>query len=641
MRRNILVVMLLCIACGMQAKVQKLASPNGKLKMEVNVGNDLSLRVMSGSEVLVDRLDLALQVGNERLGQKPKLKNAKRTTINNEIRNAVPMKNATTRNHANELTLRFADDYSLVLRAYNNGVAWRFVIDKKGTVDIVNEPLSMNFDKAFGLHLSPVSSFVTSCEEFYQHINTESYAKMDKMTYLPVLFESPQGVKMLFSEADLQDYPCMFLCSSGKNKVASVFPKAPEAWEPAGDRGETITREGNYIARTNGQRALPWRYFVVGSDADIAANEMGRCLAAPCEIDDTSWIKPGKVSWDWWNCWSVWNVDFETGINNETYKYFIDFASEYGVEYILLDEGWCKDVRNPFENIDVIDVQELVDYGRKKGVGVWLWMTWLAVEQHPEVIEHYAKMGVKGLKIDFMDHSDQWMVNFYERTTRECAKHHLMVDFHGAFKPAGLEYRYPNLLTYEGVRGLEQCGGCTPDNSIWLPFMRNAVGAMDFTPGSMASLQPEHYVVSRSATAGMGTRAYQMALYVVFESGLQMLADSPTRYIQADECTRFISSVPVTWDETRILSAKAGNHIVMARRSGSKWFVGAITGSEPQDITIPLDFLTKNARMTAFRDGANAHRLAVDYRKEQRDVTPQQTLSVHLVKNGGWCAVFE
>ena len=464
---------------------------------------------------------------------------------------------------------------------------------------------------------------------------------MAKMTYLPVLFESPQGVKMLFSEADLQDYPCMFLCSSGKNKVASVFPKAPEAWEPAGDRGETITREGNYIARTNGQRALPWRYFVVGSDADIAANEMGRCLAASCEIDDTSWIKPGKVSWDWWNCWSVWNVDFETGINNETYKYFIDFASEYGVEYILLDEGWCKDVRNPFENIDVIDVQELVDYGRKKGVGVWLWMTWLAVEQHPEVIEHYAKMGVKGLKIDFMDHSDQWMVNFYERTTRECAKHHLMVDFHGAFKPAGLEYRYPNLLTYEGVRGLEQCGGCTPDNSIWLPFMRNAVGAMDFTPGSMASLQPEHYVVSRSATAGMGTRAYQMALYVVFESGLQMLADSPTRYIQADECTRFISSVPVTWDETRILSAKAGNHIVMARRSGSKWFVGAITGSEPQDITIPLDFLTKNARMTAFRDGANAHRLAVDYRKEQRDVTPQQKLSVHLVKNGGWCAVFE
>lgn len=633
--------MLLCIASGLQAKVQKLASPNGVLKVEVDVADGLSLRVWQGSEVLLDRCDLALLVDSERLGRSPRLKSVRRKAVNSDIRNAVPMKNAVTRGRANELTMAFAGDYSLQLRAYDNGVAWRFLIDKGGTVDIMGEPLTLSFGQPFGLHLSPVSSFVTSCEEMYQHVTTESYAEMDKMTYLPVLFESPRGVKMLFSEADLQDYPCMFLCSSGRNRLTSVFPKAPEAWEPAGDRSETITREAAYIARTSGSRAMPWRYFVIGTDADIVANEMGRCLASPCEIDDTSWIRPGKVSWDWWNCWSVWNVDFETGINNQTYKYFIDFAAEYGVEYILLDEGWCKDVRNPFETIDAIDVQELVDYGRERGVGVWLWMTWLAVEQHPDVVGHYAKMGVKGLKIDFMDHSDQWMVNFYERTTRECAKHHMMVDFHGAFKPAGLEYRYPNLLTYEGVRGMEHCGGCTPDNSIWLPFMRNAVGAMDFTPGSMASLQPEHYVVSRAATAGMGTRAYQMALYVVFESGLQMLADSPTRYMQNSECTRFIASVPTVWDETRVVEAKAGSYVVVARRSGSKWFVGVLTGSEPQDFTLSLDFLKDKARMTAFSDGANAHRIAVDYRSEQRDVVPGQALSIHLVRNGGWCAVFE
>ena len=354
-----------------------------------------------------------------------------------------------------------------------------------------------------------------------------------------------------------------------------------------------------------------------------------------------SWIRPGKVIWDWWNNWSVWNVDFPVGINNPTYKYFIDFAANYGIEYILLDEGWCRDVRNPFEMVDDIDVSELVEYGKSKGVGVWLWMTWLAVEQHPDVIEHYAKMGVKGLKIDFMDHSDQWMVNFYERTTKACAKHHLMVDFHGSFKPAGLEYRYPNLLAYEGVRGMEQCGGCTPDNTIWLPLMRNAVGAMDFTPGSMNSMQPKYYVTSRSNPAGMGTRAYQMALYVIFETGLQMLADSPTRYMQNDECARFIASVPVTWDETRVLSAKAGKYIVVAKRKGARWFVAALTNNESQDLTLDLGFLTRSGQLTAFRDGMNAHRVAVDYRKQQQAVSPSTKLSIHLAPSGGWCGVIE
>ena len=250
-------------------------------------------------------------------------------------------------------------------------------------------------------------------------------------------------------------------------------------------------------------------------------------------------------------------------------------------------------------------------------------------------------MGVKGLKIDFMDHSDQWMVNFYERTARECAKHKLLVDFHGSFKPAGLEQRLPNLISYEGVRGLEQGGGCSPENSIWLPYMRNAVGAMDFTPGSMQNAQPEDNHGTGSLPIGGGTRAYQMALYVCFESGLQMLADSPTRYLREQECTRFITSVPTTWDETRVLAAKAGDYYVVAKRKGQKWFVGAITGSKPQDITISLDFLTRPAMLTSFRDGRNAHRIAVDYKKETQEVNPATTLTLHLARNGGWCGSIE
>ena len=641
MRKLFITFIVSILACQMQAKVQTLISPNGRIKVEINVADRISYQVSAGNELLLADCQASLQVGKEWLGRNAKLKGVKRSAINQTISNVVPLKNATTQNHANVLTLQFAGNYALEFRAYDNGFAYRFVLNRKGTVDIVDEGMTWRFPEASTLHISKTNTFVTSCEEPYVHLSSAEWKPEDGMTHLPILAESAKGTKMLFSEADLRDYPNTFLMSMGSNCLKAIFPKAPEAWEPLGDRSETITREGNYIARTSANRTLPWRYVVIGDAATIASNEMGRCLAPPCELSDVSWIRPGKVIWDWWNNWSVWNVDFPVGINNSTYKYFIDFAANYGIEYILLDEGWCRDVRNPFEMVDDIDVSELVEYGKSKGVGVWLWMTWLAVEQHPDVIEHYAKMGVKGLKIDFMDHSDQWMVNFYERTTKACAKHHLMVDFHGSFKPAGLEYRYPNLLAYEGVRGMEQCGGCTPDNTIWLPLMRNAVGAMDFTPGSMNSMQPKYYVTSRSNPAGMGTRAYQMALYVIFETGLQMLADSPTRYMQNDECARFIASVPVTWDETRVLSAKAGKYIVVAKRKGARWFVAALTNNESQDLILDLGFLTRNGHLTAFRDGTNAHRVAVDYRKQQQAVSPSTKLSIHLAPSGGWCGVIE
>ena len=641
MRKLFITFIVSILACQLQAKVQTLTSPNGRIKVEINVADRISYQVSAGDELLLADCQASLQVGKEWLGRNAKLKGVKRSAINQTISNVVPLKNATTQNHANVLTLQFAGNYALEFRAYDNGFAYRFVLNRKGTVDIVDEGMTWRFPEASTLHISKTNTFVTSYEEPYVHLSSAEWKPEDGMTHMPILAESAKGTKMLFSEADLRDYPNTFLMSMGSNCLKAIFPKAPEAWEPLGDRSETITREGNYIARTSGNRTLPWRYVVIGDAATIASNEMGRCLAPPCELSDVSWIRPGKVIWDWWNNWSVWNVDFPVGINNPTYKYFIDFAANYGIEYILLDEGWCRDVRNPFEMVDDIDVSELVEYGKSKGVGVWLWMTWLAVEQHPDVIEHYAKMGVKGLKIDFMDHSDQWMVNFYERTTKACAKHHLMVDFHGSFKPAGLEYRYPNLLAYEGVRGMEQCGGCTPDNTIWLPLMRNAVGAMDFTPGSMNSMQPKYYVTSRSNPAGMGTRAYQMALYVIFETGLQMLADSPTRYMQNDECARFIASVPVTWDETRVLSAKAGKYIVVAKRKGARWFVAALTNNESQDLTLDLGFLTRNGQLTAFRDGTNAHRVAVDYRKQQQAVSPSTKLSIHLAPSGGWCGVIE
>lgn len=643
MKKITLAVALLTTAISaMAANTETLLSPNGKIKLEVTVKDRLTLNAFAGSEQILKDSPLSLQVGKEEFGKNPKLSGTKRSKVNEVIRPVVPLKFAEVANKANQLTLNFKNGISVDLRAYDNGVAYRFVINKgKGQVDVVSEGLDLNLPSAFTAHISKTRGFGTSYENPYTHLSTADYKSGDEMTYLPILLETPQGTKVLISESDVRDYPHMFFAPTGNNGFSARFPKSPETWEPSGDRGWKVTKERDCIARTNGTRTLPWRFAVIGDDATIATNQMEVVLGGKNEIGDTSWIKPGKVNWDWWNHWTVWNVDFETGINNPTYKHIIDVASKFGVEYILLDEGWNKRVQDPFTTRDEIDVKELVEYGKQKNVGIILWLSWLTVEQHMDLIPYYAKMGVKGLKIDFMDHSDQWMVNYYEKVAKECANNKLLVDFHGSFKPAGLEQRYPNLISYEGVRGLEQGGGCKPENSIWLPFMRNAVGPMDFTPGAMENAQPNENRGTGDRPMGGGTRAYQMALYVCFESGVQMLADSPTRYLREAECTEFIASVPTTWDETRVLAAKAGDYYVVAKRKGSKWFVGAITGDKPQDLNINLDFLSKPGRLTYFRDGRNAHRIAVDYKKDNQDVNASTKLSIHLARNGGWAGVIE
>jgi len=619
-----------------------LTSPNGQIHCQVNIGDQLTVGVRTGSEQILQDCPLTLQVGKEVFGQSPQLKSSRRSTVDEMIRPVVPLKFAEIPNRAQQLALYFKGGVCLQLRCYDNGVAYRFVIDKgKGQVEVVNEGLELQFPADFKVHLSSTQTYNTSYENAYVHTTSNQLKASDEMAYLPLLLETPLGTKVLMSESDVRDYPHMFLKPTGRNGFRACFPLSPEEWVPHGDRSWRITKERPCIALTSGQRALPWRFVVIGTDADIATNQMEVVLAGRCELNNTTWITPGQVNWDWWNHWTVWGVDFETGINNATYRYIIDCAAKFGVSYVLLDEGWNKRVEDPFTTRNDIDVKALVDYGRERNVGVFLWLSWLTVEKHMELIPYYAKMGVKGLKVDFMDHSDQWMVNFYERVARACAENQLLVDFHGSFKPAGLEQRFPNLISYEGVRGMEQGSGCHPDNTIWLPFMRNAVGAMDFTPGSMQSAQPEDNRGTGSMPMGSGTRAYQMALYVCLESGLQMLADSPTRYLREEECTRFIASVPTTWDDTRVLAAKAGEYYVVAKRKGEKWFIGAITGSREQDIDVALHFLDKPGQLTAFQDGRNAHRIAVDYKKVVQEVTPETHLHLHLARNGGWAGQVE
>ena len=642
-----LLALLLCsIACVMAApaeKIYKVTSPDGSLKVEIKLNHQISYSVYSGDNLLLNDCTLSLKLANGEVGFSPRVKKAKTALVDETVKRPIAMKNAEVRNHYNLLSLTMDDNYGVEFRVYDTGFAYRFILSKGGEIEVMDENFTVNFPANYVAHISRTSRFKTSYENRYTHTTTEEYGFREEMNYLPALLEAPTGEKILISEANLRDYPAMFLRSTGNNGMTSLFPKCPLEVEDEGDRSQKILKEADYIAKTSGSRDMPWRMFVVAKqDKQILEQEMVFNLSDPNEIGDTSWIRPGKVAWDWWNRWQVWNVDFRAGINFETYKYYIDFASKYGIEYIIMDEGWARNTRDPFNSNPDINLPELIKYGKSKGVDIVLWLTWLTTEKNFSLFEKFAEWGIAGVKIDFMDRSDQWMVNFYERVAKEAAKHKLFVDFHGSFKPAGLERRYPNVISYEGVLGLEQGGNCKPDNSIYLPFIRNAVGPMDFTPGSMFSAQPEDNRSTHSNAMGTGTRSYQMALYVVFESAIQMLADTPSRYLQEHECTEYIASVPVVWDETKVLDAKVGEYVAVARRKGDKWFVGAITNQDGRTLEVNLDFLKDgNHSLTSFEDGINADRQAMDYKKRTSEVNNQTKLTIKMVRNGGWCGVIE
>lgn len=648
MKRHLSLLMILCWGILLHAQTEsELSSPNGEIKVTLNITDKIYYSIAYDGDVLLKDNSLQLTLKDEVLGQNPRLRRRKYVSVDEQLTPVMPLKFSTVTSQYNQLTLTFKN-YSVEFRAYDDGVAYRFVTSRKGEVEVLGEEFAVNFPDDYLLHLQQPGGFKTSYEEPYTHVSSNEWKPSDKMSVLPVLIDTRKQYKILISESDLTDYPCMFLKGTGDNGIVSAFPKAPLAFGEDGDRSLKITQEADYIAKTSGARNYPWRYFVLTKDdRQLLENTMTYKLAGKNQLQDVSWIKPGQVSWEWWNDASPYgpDVNFVSGYNLETYKYYIDFASKFGIPYIIMDEGWAKSTRDPYTPNPKVDLHELIRYGKEKNVGIVLWLTWLTVENNFDLFKTFNEWGIKGVKIDFMDRSDQWMVNYYERVAKEAAKHHLFVDFHGSFKPAGLEYKYPNILSYEGVRGMEQMGGCYPDNSIYLPFMRNAVGPMDYTPGAMISMQPNVYRAERPNSASIGTRAYQLALFVIFESGLQMLADNPTLYYRNEDCTRFITSVPVTWDETVALEAKAGEYAIIAKRKGDKWFIGGMTnnGQTEREFAVKLDFLKKDRayQMTSFEDGINAGRQAMDYRCKSSQVKNGDVLTVKMVRNGGFAAVIE
>lgn len=642
MKQRILFLTFLVVA-SLSVSAQKrisASSPDGQTTVCVTLSDRIYYDVQSHGETVLQQCHVGMTLSDRVLGEKPSLKGKQVKAVKETITPIHPLKFSQVDNNYTLLTLRFAGNYSVEWRVYDDGVAYRFVTRLPGMVDVMSEDATWQLAQAAPIVMQQPGGFKTSNEEAYTTVRSDEWKPEDRMAELPILVLGEKQ-KMLFSEFDLFDYPGLFLKSQGNNTFAGIQPPCPLEYEDDGDRRQKILKQADYIARTEGTRSFPWRYVLITrEDGKLAESTMPTRLAPASAIGDANWVGVGQTCWDWLNGIPYGpDVTFKGGINLETYKYFIDFAERNKVKYILMDEGWALNTRDPFHTNPEVHLPEIIAYGKSKGVGVILWLPWLTVEHHMDLFKQFADWGIVGVKIDFMDRQDQWMVNFLERVAVEAAKNHIFVDFHGAFHPSGLDYKYPNILTFEGVRGMEFNGNCRPDNSLWLPFMRNAVGPMDYTPGSMLCYQPELHHGNRPICAGVGTKAYNMALFVLFESNLQMLMDNPCRYDMWPDCRDFLVSVPVNWDETRVLAAEAGQYIVTAKRKGDEWFIGAITNSTPRELTVSLDFLPAGShRMVSFADGINADRMAMDYVSAESDVDAGTQLTLKLARNGGFTA---
>ena len=638
-------------AFAAQAKENVVKSPDGKIVVTVDCGENVSYSVeRDGVKLLAPSKISMMLIGGYKYGGKDNFK-----VVRKSVDQTIPAQNfkrARVRDRYNEMTLS-ASSYDIVFRAYDDGVAYRFVArGKEGEFAVAHEQAEFAFPYDYKAYIPYVREkyaafepqFFNSFENTYTH---EFISKWDKarLAFLPLTVEAANGIKLCITETDLRDYPGMYLSNQeGGRALRGVHASSPAVVEQGGHnmlQGLVRSRH-NYLTKTRSPRTFPWRVIVIAKeDRELAENDLTWRLAAPAAAGDWSWVKPGKVAWDWWNDWNISGVDFEAGINNDTYKHYIDFASEHGIEYVILDEGWAVNKQaDLMQVVPEIDIPTLCAYAGQKNVGLILWAGYWAFNRDMEgVCKHYSAMGIKGFKIDFMDRDDDEIVRFYEKAAATAAKYHLLVDFHGAFKPAGLQRTYPNVLNFEGIHGLEQMKWCTPEvdqvtYDVTVPFTRLVAGPADYTQGAMRNATRSNYYPCNTEPMSQGTRCHQLAEYVIFDAPLTMLCDSPTNYRKEEECTSIIASMPTVWDETIALQGKIAEYVVIARRSGSKWYVGALGNWDERDLVIDLSRLGVGAKEgEAFVDGVNSHRKASDYRREK--VSVNGTWKVHLAPGGG------
>lgn len=644
------------IASAAPVKNYQVVSPDGSLQTSITIENGLiSYSVMKNSDVLLSPSEISMQIsdgtaydGNARL-----LK-VKKASVNQTLQPVV-YKKSHVKEVYNALELSFKT-FSLEFRAYDRGIAYRFVSKSKVPFKVTGEKASFVFPEDWKMYVPYVKcegttiqdQFFSSFENIYENVKLSQWNK-ERIAFLPLMVESDKGYKINIMESGLTDYAGMYLYNrDGDTALEGLFAQYPKDVVQGGHNmlQGVVRSVEDYVAAYDSATKFPWRIISVSSeDKEMLDNDLVWILGEPADSQqDWSWIKPGKVAWEWWNDWHLTGVDFKSGVNNDTYKHYIDFASRYGIEYVILDEGWAVTGNaDLFDVVPEIDIKELVDYGASRNVGIVLWAGyWAFNKDMDQICSHYSELGVKGWKIDFMDRDDQSMVDFYTRAAKTAAKYHQFIDFHGAYKPCGLNRTYPNVLNYEGVHGLEQMKWALPGTDqitydVTFPYIRMAAGPVDYTQGAMKNSVYGVYNPNWNDPSSQGTRCHQLGMYIIYDSPFNMLCDAPQYYEAAAECTKFIADVPTVWDETVALDGKVAEYIVMARRKGEDWYIGGLNAHKPMTVTVDLPFLGEGEwTVELFRDGANADRHGEDYKKV---VNPAgNKLTVDMASGGGFAA---
>jgi alpha-glucosidase len=645
MKKIFLITTFVVVSLLSTAQKYELSSPDGKLKADIEIKEGISAILTKEGKSAAALQNISLETGKEAQQiSDVKVQKATRNSVNETVIPEIKEKAAVLTNAYNELEIKFKTGNGITFRVFNEGFAYRLSTSSKDSLIVYRENLNINFEESDSIRFQASKSFNSSYETPYEHRLITGIEK-DELCHLPLLVEKQNGLFVLVTEADLYNYPGLWLKGNGKAIFTGTNPPYPKKLNYTGSvygHGQ-IAESENFIAKVNGTRTYPWRIFAVASDeTELIANNMVYLLATSNVLKDVSWIKPGVVMFDWWAKNNVFGVDFKAGVNTETAKYFIDYCAEMGFRYFLFDDGWCAK-EDLLHEVDGLDMAEVTAYAKTKGVDVMLWVIWHALEnQWDEAFDLFEKWGIKGIKMDFMNRDDQQMVEFFEAVAKKAAEKKMVVNYHGAYKPCGLRRKYPNVLTREALIEFEYNGWTSDANPLHhnlLPYLRGFTGPMDYIPATMRNSTKDNFRPLGDYPMGIGTRAHAMALFVILNSPMTMLPDAPSDYKREQECTDFIAKIPVEWDETKLLKGKIAKYTVMARRSGTDWFIGAITNYDPRTLELETNFLKPGKyRLEAIQDGINAGTRAEDYKKVETEFTAGEKLKLTLASGGGWVA---
>ena len=631
--KTILLTLLVTFVMNVSAKDYTIKSPDGQLQITIHANADkLTWEIRHGATIVLTPSEIGLNGHLTKMSGKV-------------VKNTAVIRNKWV---------------SVEFRADNDAAAYRMrLLTKKPSV-IKEETAEFNFNADYNAFIPYVNDNRGGerwCYSFESYYDEQPLSKMfkDSLAINPLAVRLPDNKLAVIADMDATDFPGMMLLRHGTHHLRAAFAPYPLEEEIGGFNRLNLvpTKRADYIAKFNGAAELPWRIVLVTTnDAQLLSANLPQRFGKKSQLTDTSWIKPGKVAWDWWNATMLTGVPFRAGMNTDTYRYYIDFAAKNGIEYIIIDEGWSTDESLRSELNPDIDLLNLLPYAKQKGVGIILWTSWRnCINNTEEDFSYYAGLGVKGFKVDFFDRDDQLVMQSAWRIADCAARNHLLLDLHG-YRPTGIQTAYPNIVNFEGVKGLENSKWeprvgdgplhNQPRYDVTAPYLRMLVGPMDYTPGAMTNATRAQFFGNNDHPMSQGTRAHQVAMYTIFDAPLQMMADSPTKYEREQPTTDFIRQIPTVFDEIKVIDGRIGEYIVLAKRKGSTWYLAAMTDWTPRDMEIPLNMLsagTHNAEI--FADGINADRDATDYCKLQQQVGKNDVIKIHLAPGGGWSAIIK